>query len=449
MNSQRLLASALLDLVLVILCTKFWIAMSDSISVHEVIVYALFLIINYVNGTYTSFSYMRGLLRLITSTVFSLIVLAAITYTLLSGSDTSRIVFMSLWSVSLCALVLTHRVLAFNYLLNLDNREFVLIGTNELMSKRLTDLLPNCKILTSDEARPWLESTLAHKKGDEDITFVLGQSVFEEQKFGKTVLKLSLMGRNIYRDDKLYSELTGRQVLGSYSTQTDGDKIYDYLLERSVINESTPFVESMRGFTNKLFAFLMLVVLAVPMVIICIAILLESKGGALYTQKRLGKGKKPFTIYKFRSMVSDAESNGPQWARVNDGRATTLGKFLRLSHLDELPQLFNVLKGDMNLVGPRPIREHFSNILEKDIEHFELRYLIKPGLTGWAQTLAPRGVDMNEEKTKFEFDLFYILNRSKISDLMIIAMTISKLLTSFSVVNTGSDTPESENVQIK
>ena len=125
------------------------------------------------------------------------------------------------------------------------------------------------------------------------------------------------------------------------------------------------------------------IVLLVPMLIIAMVVRLDSPGPALFRQERLGKNGKPFTMLKFRSMYLDAEVNGPQWAAVNDHRCTKVGRILRNSRLDELPQLWNILKGDMSFVGPRPERACFYDKFEEYIPGFRNRLQIKPGLTGW------------------------------------------------------------------
>jgi len=145
---------------------------------------------------------------------------------------------------------------------------------------------------------------------------------------------------------------------------------------------------------------------------IAIAIRLDSRGPALYRQLRVGEHGRPFQIYKFRTMRQDAEVNGAQWAGVNDVRVTRLGRFLRKSRLDELPQLWNILRGDMSLVGPRPERPEFVHNLEQILPHYRLRHLIKPGLTGWAQIHYGYGASVADTHRKLCYDLYYLKHRS-------------------------------------
>ena len=169
-----------------------------------------------------------------------------------------------------------------------------------------------------------------------------------------------------------------------------------------------------------------LIVLAIPMAIIALLIVLDSPGGAIFKQERLGKDGQPFTILKFRSMRLDAEENGPQWADKDDPRCTHLGRVLRKSRLDELPQLWNILKGDMSFVGPRPERKCFYDEFETYIHGFHNRLVVKPGLTGWAQVNG--GYDLKPEE-KIVFDMEYIQKQSLGLDLKCIFQTVHLIFT--------------------
>ena len=161
-------------------------------------------------------------------------------------------------------------------------------------------------------------------------------------------------------------------------------------------------------------------VLLIPMLILALLIRLDSEGPALYCQERLGKNGKPFVMYKFRSMRLNAEADGPKWADKYDERCTKLGKVLRSSRLDELPQLINILKGEMSFVGPRPERAYFYNEFEKYIPNFRDRLLVLPGLTGYAQVNG--GYELAPEE-KIVYDMEYIANRSLKMDLLCILRT--------------------------
>ncbi len=158
--------------------------------------------------------------------------------------------------------------------------------------------------------------------------------------------------------------------------------------------------------------------------IIAMIIKLTSRGPAIFSQTRVGLAGKTFEIYKFRTMRSDAEKDGPQWASANDQRVTTIGKILRKTHLDELPQLYNILRGDISLVGPRPERPEFVEQLKKEVPFYELRLIAKPGITGWAQINYKYGASVEDTYEKLQYDIFYLKNRSLLMDFLIILRTI-------------------------
>jgi sugar transferase (PEP-CTERM system associated) len=160
------------------------------------------------------------------------------------------------------------------------------------------------------------------------------------------------------------------------------------------------------------------------MVLTAIAVRLESPGDALFSQVRTGKDGRSFVIYKFRSMRNDAEKDGAKWAVQNDARVTRVGRFIRLTRLDELPQLFNVFKGEMSFIGPRPERPEFNVNLETEIPFYNLRHLVNPGITGWAQVLYPYGASIDDSREKLQYELYYIKNYSLFMDLQIVLKTI-------------------------
>lgn len=167
--------------------------------------------------------------------------------------------------------------------------------------------------------------------------------------------------------------------------------------------------------------------IGIPLVIIFgIRIKIEDNGPITYKQERLGKGGKRFYIYKLRSMRTDAEKFGAQWAEKDDPRITKVGRFIRKTRIDEIPQLFNILKGDMSLIGPRPERPQFTEQFNREIPGFINRLAVKPGLTGWAQVNG--GYDMTPAEKLVE-DIYYIKNRSVLLDFKIIFKTVAVVLT--------------------
>ena len=168
-----------------------------------------------------------------------------------------------------------------------------------------------------------------------------------------------------------------------------------------------------------------LLILASPIILLSgLLIWLTDRGPIFYKQQREGLFREELNIYKLRSMVVNAEVDGPQWAEKNDRRITLIGNILRKTRIDELPQLISVLKGEMSLIGPRPERPSFNKFLAKEIPHYNLRHIIKPGLSGWAQVNYPYGSSYNDSKNKLSYDLFYISNYSIFLDLLILFKTM-------------------------
>jgi sugar transferase (PEP-CTERM system associated) len=198
------------------------------------------------------------------------------------------------------------------------------------------------------------------------------------------------------------------------------------------------FVEGFRlsGFSrlaSRLVNFLLAlfgVVISLPLLpLVALAIRLDSPGPVLYRQKRVGRAGVIFYCYKFRTMRKDAEADtGATWATDNDPRITRVGKFLRTTRLDELPQLWCVLKGDMNFVGPRPERPEFVEWLSKEIPYYGVRHVVRPGITGWAQVQYKYGNTLADAREKLQYDLFYIKNASLGLDLLIMFQTIKIVL---------------------
>ncbi|MCC2447156.1 sugar transferase [Bacillus cereus] len=167
---------------------------------------------------------------------------------------------------------------------------------------------------------------------------------------------------------------------------------------------------------------IILLLLTIPiMLFFCIMITLETSGAPIYFQERLGINGKKFNVFKLRSMVKDAEINGPQWAKEHDPRITKVGLFIRKTRIDELPQLLNILRGDMSFVGPRPEREFFYNEFDAYIPEFKERLIVKPGLTGWAQINGGYNLDPKE---KLRLDMEYIEMKTFRMDIRILCKTV-------------------------
>lgn len=223
----------------------------------------------------------------------------------------------------------------------------------------------------------------------------------------------------------------------------DVNRTFERMCQRIPVNETRPadfiYAEtlgapptmlSLQAIYSWLIAALGLIVISPLMLITSILVKATSPGPVLYRQVRVGLRGKLFTIYKFRSMFVDAEaSSGAVWASVNDPRVTALGYWLRRTRIDELPQLYNVLRGDMVIVGPRPERPEFVQKLAKDIPYYNQRHAVKPGITGWAQINYKYGDTIEDTKNKLEFDLYYIKHISPSLDFLVIFHTFKIMLT--------------------
>ena len=217
--------------------------------------------------------------------------------------------------------------------------------------------------------------------------------------------------------------------LEKISGKIEVENLYpSWLVYGEGFRRSTPFIVIRRMLS--IIISLLGLVLALPLFpLIMLAIRLDSAGPVFYTQTRVGKAGRTFKVVKFRTMRQDAEAaNGAQWAGDNDPRVTRVGKFLRASRLDEIPQLWCVLKGDMAFVGPRPERPEFIETLSKEIPYYGVRHMVRPGLTGWAQVKYKYGSTVEDSREKLQYDLFYIKNASIGLDLVIMFQTVKTVL---------------------
>ena len=242
-------------------------------------------------------------------------------------------------------------------------------------------------------------------------------------------------------DDDIAHDLLEAKLRGSMVV--DIRSFYEHVVQRlplSQINDewllqTEGFSLNTRGSLRRLkraldvLISLLLLIPATPiMLITAIIVRLESPGPVIYKQDRVGLFEKEFTVYKFRSMRADAEKNGAVWASAHDARVTKFGKFIRKVRIDELPQIWNILKGDMSFIGPRPERMAFVTKLKETIPYYSLRHTVKPGLTGWAQVCYPYGASEDDARRKLEYDLYYIKNMSILLDINIVFKTVGVVL---------------------
>lgn len=234
------------------------------------------------------------------------------------------------------------------------------------------------------------------------------------------LLRLSLSGDvSIEESASFYERLTGRVLLDMIRPSW---LIFSSRGRRGKINEI------LRAAMHRTIALLGAILSSPIALVTAILIKIESRGPVLYRQERVGQNGRPFTLMKFRSMRVDAEKDGPVWAKTDDQRMTRIGRVIRKIRVDEIPQFWNILRGDMNFVGPRPERPHFVAQLAQEIPFYEQRHLIAPGLTGWAQIKYPYGASIEDAKQKLQYDLFYIKNQSLTLDATIMFETTKTIL---------------------
>ena len=293
----------------------------------------------------------------------------------------------------------------------------------------------------------YTEDLLESVKKDGQYVFVTSLNNTDMKTLGKEILELYNTKKfdvlvdftdKLLRDPKITEKLLQYKLEGlQYYNYLEFYETYENKLPISHLSpkwflENTGFEIYHNNFNLKakrlldlLFALLIGIFAAPVIVLAAIIVKLESKGPVFFIQERIGEGNKKFNIVKFRSMTTDAEKDGPQWASKNDNRVTKFGKIMRATRIDELPQLWNVLRGEMSFVGPRPEREFFIQQLEKEIPYYNLRHTVKPGLTGWAQVMYPYGASVEDAYRKLQYDLYYIKHHSIPFDVKVLLKTVT------------------------
>lgn len=251
--------------------------------------------------------------------------------------------------------------------------------------------------------------------------------VISKEKIQKTVLSsraqtfedniFSFPDLEVESFSKFYEEITGKVALSSLK---DADTLREFYKK-----EEKSYGISKRIF-DIFFSLTGVLILAVLYPFVAVAIKIDSKGPAFFIQKRVGKNRKIFKFYKFRTMEISKDEKG-EWRTKRKGTITSVGKILRFTHIDELPQFLNILKGEMSFIGPRPEWKKLAKIFEKEIPFYFLRYQVKPGFTGWAQINFPPSFAVGDTKEKFQYDLYYIKHRSFLFDIIIFLKSLRKV----------------------
>jgi len=235
------------------------------------------------------------------------------------------------------------------------------------------------------------------------------------------ILQARLKGIDVIEMPSFFEKITGRVPV---------EHVHDgWLVFTNGFNMITKsYIQKLKRLTDLAVSGLLLLLTLPFMAVVALAIRLESPGPIFFKQERVGKGGKIFTLWKFRSMRQNSEENGAEWAQKKDPRVTHVGRFIRYFRIDELPQIWNIFKGEMSLIGPRPERPEFVSELEVQIPYYSIRHSVRPGLTGWGQINYPYGASIDDARRKLEYEVYYIKNMSLLLDLKILLRTISVVL---------------------
>jgi sugar transferase (PEP-CTERM system associated) len=318
----------------------------------------------------------------------------------------------------------------------LFNQHIMLIGTGDLVTKIINEIKerPDCGYHISyiiknkmyDETSPTTNTPTIQNTNYLNIC-----ETAKEKGIKMIVVAIKEKRGNFPSAELLKCRIAGCKIL-------DGNSFYEMLSGKLIVNELYPswliFSDGfhktlMRKVLKRCFdvvlSMYMLIIFLPLMLLVAVLIKIDSRGPVFYSQGRVGQNHRTYNIHKFRSMIDHAEQScGPQYACENDPRITRIGKVLRKFRIDEIPQLWNVLKGEMSFVGPRPERVFFVEEYEKEIPYYRERFSIKPGITGWAQICYQYGANAEETTEKLNYDLFYIKNMSILMDIMIVLKTI-------------------------
>lgn len=416
-----------LALTIVVLIRKQGLPTQEYLIKHYYVFSYLFpfwILMYFIEGTYTLKTYNPAVLPIslirgtILSTFISVLIIYLLPKELQMVTPKTNLALVALVSLPL---IFTWRQYFFKFFGSEHRlRKTFLIGSEETLDLVRTEI----------ERKPHLGYKIVNSYTPPVPNLIIPQD-----------LQLIAIERNVIQDKKLFQEIfnllgSGIDIidLAKFAERISG-KIPLKAIDESWFIEYCGHQESrsydiLKSFIDRSVA-TVLFILLLPLTFILLPILLIVHGRPIFfKQIRTGQDNKPFTLYKLRTMVIDAEKNGAQWSKPGDARITPLGKILRKTRLDELPQLINILKGEMSLVGPRPERPEIINSqLATVIPYYNLRHLVKPGVTGWAQVTFRYGFSQEDSKEKLQFDLFYVKNKNLWLDIIVLIKTIKTVLT--------------------
>lgn len=293
----------------------------------------------------------------------------------------------------------------------LNPNPFILVGIIDDDPQKISLEIFGCKVIGGSDCL--LDSIATHLVTD----LIVAISGYMHGSMFQALLDAQELGTEITRMPVAYEELLNRVPI----RYLEADWILRSFVDQARIN---PFFELTKRFLDIIGGFIGVILLIAMLPLIALIILLDSGAPVFYSQVRMGRGGQFYKIFKFRTMRQDAEPDGqPQWAEENDLRATRFGKFLRKTHLDEVPQFINVLRGEMSLVGPRAERPELVAWFQQHVPFYRARLLVKPGITGWAQVNQEYASTIDETIDKLEYDLYYIKHRNLLMDIRVLMRT--------------------------
>ncbi|PIT89339.1 MAG: hypothetical protein COU27_00840 [Candidatus Levybacteria bacterium CG10_big_fil_rev_8_21_14_0_10_36_7] len=407
------------------------------------IVYLAFLIIFFINELY-QFEFVKSKINLLSRIIVSLSIGGLLAtaffyfgYNHFFSIRPQRVLFINLFVILL--FIYVWRIVFFRYAKSQKfSNNLLVVGYNPLTEEIIKNVLKSPQLgfrvsallRIQQEPTEEIHSDITIYDGienlkkaceKENIHTVVSKINPRENKQLLSALYESLSLRLRYFDaSNFYERISGKIPVSTIE--------HIWFLE-NLSEQSKAGYEIMKRIFDIIVSVILLVMTLPFLPIIMLAVRLDSAGEIIFKQIRTGKNGKKFNAMKFRSMTVEAEKNGPQWAIKNDPRITRVGRIMRKTRIDEIPQLINVLKGEMSIIGPRPERPEFIETLSQEIPFYKERLLVKPGLTGWAQVMGPAyGGSIKETMQKLQYDLFYIKNRSIALDLSILLKTVKTVL---------------------
>jgi len=388
-------------------------------SVHKtpfIIVLILWLIIFYISNLYTykAFHNILEITRRLTTTLaISFFITITIFYIFSRFFELTPKANLVMFTVTFGILDIAWRYLLMKVFIRKTNSSNVLILATSPLVGTVTDYINNHPQLgySIHLFSPGIDNLIQTIKKNNITTIIIDGQSLKNDITAKTLYRLLPRQIEIIMFTDFYESLFGCIPLSEIEEEWFIREITD---NKNIYESSKRLLE--------IISIIITSVITVPIIIIIgFFVAISSGGPVIYKQERVGKNNKPFILYKFRTMKVD--QGGPLWTEENDSRITLVGKILRRTHLDEVPQLLNVLKGDISVVGPRPERTKLVKLYEQ-IPYYEIRHIIKPGIIGWAQLNYKPSASLEEATKKFQFDLYYLKNRSFILDLFILIKTI-------------------------